>query len=52
VDISEMKKPTRVSKAKVHQGERILKYSEMLHQTQSEAEILPLSTAGSHAAAQ
>ena len=52
VDISEMKKPTRVSKAKVHQGERILKYSEMLRQTQGESEILPFSTAGSHAAAQ
>ena len=52
VDISEMKKPTRVSKAKVHQGERIMKYSEMLRQTQGESEILPFSTARSHAAAQ
>jgi hypothetical protein len=52
VDISEMKKPTRVSKAKVHQNERILKYSDMLCRVQSEAEILPIGRAGSHAAAQ
>ena len=49
VDISEMKKPIRVFKANVHQNERILKYSDMFCRAQSEAEILPISTTGSHA---